>query len=93
MTCIRPATNTSLQGKGATKTDKSKPSPALTVDSEEEEHKLMARLERDYACQEHPGKSCYVKTGGPNHYHFTRQDLAIWVTLLVCLLFVIHIYT
>lgn len=73
-------TDTCSQGKKANHTEAT---PALADDDEDEqEPALYRRLEKDFNCDTHPGKACWVKIDGV-HYQFTTQDLATWTALLV----------
>ncbi|KAJ7892295.1 hypothetical protein B0H14DRAFT_3428056 [Mycena olivaceomarginata] len=65
--------------RGGAKKD-AQPAAPLEV-SEQQEHKLMAEIEKHHACQEHVGKACYV-TGSGEHYQYTNNDLVIWATLM-----------
>jgi hypothetical protein len=55
--------------------------PPAPKEAAEQEHELMALIEKKHACAEHE-KACYVHPNG-THYQYTMEDLAIWAALLV----------
>jgi len=67
-----------IQGGGK----KSIPSPNPPM-AQKKEKQLISLLEKKHACEEH-SRACYVQANGM-HYQYTKQDLTIWATLLVCL--------
>ncbi|KAJ7315400.1 hypothetical protein DFH08DRAFT_972096 [Mycena albidolilacea] len=70
------------RGGAKTSSKKKDAQPAAPLEaSEQQEHKLMAEIEKHHACQEHVGKACYV-TGSGEHYQYTNNDLVIWATLM-----------
>ncbi|KAJ7257020.1 hypothetical protein C8J57DRAFT_1649150 [Mycena rebaudengoi] len=66
--------------KNSTKKKDAQPAAPLE-NTDIQEHKLMAELEKKHACQSHTGKACYVLSSG-EHYQYTSADLAIWATLM-----------
>ncbi|KAJ7869467.1 hypothetical protein B0H14DRAFT_3440656 [Mycena olivaceomarginata] len=70
------------RGGAKTSSKKKDAQPAAPLEaSEQQEHKLMAEIEKHHACQEHIGKAWNVTSSG-EHYQYTNNDLVIWPTLM-----------